>query len=102
MRLRRLTLATLLVALPATLLALGPGLLAALPVLLLFALLVVGCYPGEDAIVRLREARARPGTRRAGALQPSRLRYDALLPRGGALLAFRLAVRPPPVVLGPA
>jgi hypothetical protein len=74
-------------------------LIAALPLLLLLGSLLLGHYPGCDAIVRLSE-------RISGALRP-RARSAEPAPRpasprsfaasGGLLIAFGLAQRPPPL-----
>jgi hypothetical protein len=73
-------------------------LIAALPLLLLLGALLLGHYPGCDAIVRLSEriSGSRPPGSRASA--PSR---RPTVPRsfaasGGLLIAFGLAQRPPP------
>jgi hypothetical protein len=75
-----------------------PGtLFYAVPALVLVAPLLVGRYPGEEAIAR-RVAAARPRAR-CGAVQLGiRARGAAsVFPRGGLLMATGLAVRPPPV-----
>ena len=74
-------------------------LIAALPLLLLLGALLLGHYPGCDAIVRLSERIAAPARRRAGA---SSAAARPLPPRsfaasGGLLIAFGLAQRPPPL-----
>jgi hypothetical protein len=70
------------------------------PLLLLVVSLLLGRYPGCDAVVRLSE--------RIGAQQPRRRRAKAQprprAPRfhsvsGGLLIAFGLAQRPPPPAL---
>jgi hypothetical protein len=70
------------------------------PLLLLVVSLLLGRYPGCDAIVRLSE--------RIGSRQPRRRRAKAQSrPRaplchsasGGLLIAFGLAKRPPPLAL---
>jgi hypothetical protein len=95
----------LLLALAVTLalgvtLVLAAGVLAALPALLAFIPLLAGRYLGADKLERLIAARARPSARRprARARRPG-LAPLALAPRGGRLIAFSLAKRPPPVPL---
>lgn len=74
------------------------ALLALAPITVLLGLLARGHYPGEAAIAAARDRRSRPVAppRRfaAGVLVVLPLRI--LLPRGGALLARRLAGRAPP------
>jgi hypothetical protein len=74
-------------------------LLPAVPLLGLLAMLVIGRYPGCEAIVRLSERiAARVGTeagtvaRRSPLPKPPRLHA----PGGGLLIALGLAQRPPP------
>ena len=77
---------------------LGAFLLPAVPLLALLACLLLGRYPGHEAIVRLSErmaARSRPlrpgsGPRRAP------LRPRSFAPGGGLLLALSLSGRAPP------
>jgi hypothetical protein len=74
-------------------------LIAALPVLLLLGALLLGRYPGCDAIVRLSERIAAP--RRGRPPASARIRRP-LPPRsfaasGGLLIAFGIAQRPPPL-----
>lgn len=96
--LRRLALALTAVGVCCVLpIALGApvDLLLAAPVLLLALPLLAGRYVGEDALRRLarRDApRARRGT--GGGVRA--ILRGAVPPRGGLLLAFGLAVRPPP------
>ncbi|MGN6202298.1 MAG: hypothetical protein ACTHNY_07830 [Solirubrobacterales bacterium] len=75
-------------------------LLPALPLLALLLTLLLGRYPGCEAIVRLSERLAGPGdsgrreaTRRAALPKPPR----SFAPSGGLLIALGLAQRPPPV-----
>jgi hypothetical protein len=73
-------------------------LIAALPLLLLLGALLLGHYPGCDAIVRLSERISTPGRRTSS----SGLSRRPLPPRsfaasGGLLIAFGLAQRPPPL-----
>jgi hypothetical protein len=66
------------------------------PAVALLAVLFARRYPGERLLLRLA---ARPSGRRrqglAGALRAPRGRAGHL-PRGGLLMGFALAVRPPP------
>jgi hypothetical protein len=74
-------------------------LIAALPLLVLLGALLLGHYPGCDAIVRLSERIAAP--RRGSTSSPSRSRRPlpprSFAPSGGLLIAFGLAQRPPPL-----
>ena len=77
---------------------LGAFLLPAVPLLALLICLLLGRYPGSEAIVRL-SARIAAGLRSLGSasgrlLEPLRPRFFA--PRGGLLLAFSLSGRAPP------
>jgi hypothetical protein len=67
-----------------------------LPALLLLAALAARRYPGERALLAM-VGRARRRHQHARAAAPSQSRPRALLPRGGALIATSLAVRPPPL-----
>jgi hypothetical protein len=82
--------------LAAQLLGFGDGAMFFLPALLLFGLLALDRYPGERTLLRrlrtLRRSDPRP--RRLGARGE---RPRAARPRGGALLAFSLAGRAPPI-----
>lgn len=71
--------------------------LPAVPLLLLLAFLVLGRYPGHEAIVRLSEriaAARRPRTSSGGLRSP--LRPPTRAASGGLLLAFALSGRAPP------
>jgi hypothetical protein len=74
-------------------------LLPALPLLALLLTLLLGRYPGCEAIVRVAEwiaghGKARQGVvRRAALPKPPR----SFAPAGGLLIALGLAQRPPPV-----
>jgi hypothetical protein len=74
-------------------------LLPALPLLALLLALLLGRYPGCEAIVRLSEriaSRSRTGRdadRRPALPKPPR----SFAPAGGLLIALGLAQRPPPV-----
>jgi hypothetical protein len=73
---------------------LDPSVLCMFPVLVLALAMAIRRYPGEGVLARLRTIhRRRP--RVAGSLRHPR-RHTVLLPRGGLLLAWALAVRPPP------
>jgi hypothetical protein len=68
-----------------------------LPALLLMAALAARRYPGERALLAMMR-KTRSGPRRVAARDIRRhARPRALVPRGGALIAFALAVRPPPL-----
>jgi hypothetical protein len=86
-------------ALALGLLGLGDAVLYFLPALLLFVLLALGRYPGERTYGRWlaahRHRRRRPAPFASQARSPLRARV-----KGGALLAFRLAGRGPPPLLG--
>ncbi len=69
------------------------------PVMLLFALLALGRYPGEDAYARRVGGRARVRIARASRM-PRWGGQAPALPRGGALLAAGLAGRAPPPAIG--
>jgi hypothetical protein len=78
--------------------ALGTFLLPVLPLLALLAMLLLGRYPGCEAIVRLserigRRRSPRGATRRRALPKPPR----SFAPGGGLLLALGLAKRPPPL-----
>jgi hypothetical protein len=73
-------------------------LLPALPLLGLLLTLLLGHYPGCEAIVRLSERiagarRLREADRRPALPKPPR----AFAPHGGLLIALGLAQRPPPL-----
>jgi hypothetical protein len=69
----------------------------AAPLFLLAVPLLAGRYVGEERLERLRGRAVRtPRRRLAAAARPVVRRRDALLPRGGRLIAEALAVRPPP------
>ncbi len=71
------------------------GLLYLAPALLIAAVLVGGCYPGARRLERvLAGARRRPRRPRATAPRPRA--PEQVHPRGGRLLAARLAGRGPP------
>ncbi len=73
-------------------------LLPALPLLGLLLALLLGHYPGCDAIVRLSEriaASGHPGIGLSGR-RPAPRRPRSFAPAGGLLLAFSLSGRAPP------
>jgi len=73
-------------------------LVAAVPLLLLLGSLLLGFYPGCEAIVRLVErieSRRSRGAATARQQRPAPPRSRA--PRGGLLIAFGHAQRPPPL-----
>jgi hypothetical protein len=73
--------------------------IAAAPLLALLTSLLLGRYPGCDAIVRLSERISPTPVARSSA--PRRARRPPLpasfAPAGGLLIAFGLARRPPPL-----
>ena len=79
----------------------GAFLLPAVPLLVLVAFLLLGRFPGEEAIERLSRriaaARRRPVRREPGRRPAARPASWA--PGGGLLIAFGLARRPPPALL---
>jgi hypothetical protein len=78
----------------------GAFLLPAVPLLVLVAFLLLGRFPGEQAIERLSRrivaARRRP-VRRERRGRPA-ARPVSWAPGGGLLIAFGLARRPPPAL----
>ena len=74
-------------------------LIAALPLLVLLGALLLGHYPGCEAIVRLSERLTRPAGRRRTESERTRrpLPPRSFAPGGGLLIAFGLAQRPPPL-----
>ncbi|HKZ15702.1 MAG TPA: hypothetical protein VJL81_17835 [Solirubrobacterales bacterium] len=79
----------------------GAFVLPAVPLLVLVALLLLGRFPGEEAIERLSRRiaarRQRPVRREPGGSPATR--PAAWAPGGGLLIAFGLARRPPPALL---
>jgi hypothetical protein len=71
--------------------------LSVVPVLGLVAALIVGAFPGEELIGRLRERRAMP-VRACRAPVAVRLRPVAYVRPVGRAATFALAMRPPPGV----
>jgi hypothetical protein len=75
----------------------GAGLLCLAPAALLAIPLAVRRYPGERVLLALAGARRTRRRRSADpALRHCRSAPRAMLARGGTLLGFGLAVRPPP------
>ena len=70
-----------------------------LPLSLLAMLLLVGRYPGESRLAG-RLCRPRAAGRRTPPFSHG-ARPRPLLPRGGLLMGFAMAVRPPPAAAGP-
>jgi hypothetical protein len=78
----------------------GAFVLPAVPLLVLVAFLLLGRFPGEQAIERLSRriaARRRRPDRREPGRRPA-ARPDSWAPAGGQLIAFGLARRPPPAL----
>jgi hypothetical protein len=78
----------------------GAFVLPAVPLLVLLAFLLLGRFPGEQAIERLSrrlDARRRRPARRERRARPA-ARPASWAPRGGLLIAFGLARRPPPAL----
>jgi hypothetical protein len=78
---------------------LGAFLLPVLPLLFLLVALLLGRYPGCDAIVRLSERLAARAGSKAAAAAPQRLPHSprSFAPGGGLLIALGLTQRPPPL-----
>ena len=80
---------------------LGALLLPAVPLLALLAFLLLGRYPGAEAVVRLSE-RLAAGVPGRCAHEPAHSRRPraprCFAPGGGLLLALGLAQRPPPAL----
>jgi hypothetical protein len=78
---------------------LGAFLLPAVPLLGLLAMLVLGRYPGCEAIVRLSERLSAEGGRRPASARSSALPKPprSFAPAGGRLIALGHAQRPPPL-----
>jgi len=74
----------------------GDGLLCMAPAVALLAVLFARRYPGEQLLLRL--AARRDNRRRRGPAGAWRVphRPAVHVPRGGLLMGFALAVRPPP------
>jgi hypothetical protein len=78
---------------------LGAFLLPLLPLLVLLVFLLLGRYPGCEAIVRLGDRLAASAASRSRAARPARLPLPprSFAPAGGLLIAFGHAQRPPPL-----
>lgn len=76
----------------------GAFLLPVVPLLALLAFLLLGRYPGCDAIVRLSERLAARSRRQSGSAAPRTRpqRPRSFAPGGGLLLALSLSGRGPP------
>jgi hypothetical protein len=70
-----------------------------LPALMLGLALARRRYPGERRLLALIGARPAPPRHRTATQTPTRGRPRAAMPRGGRLIAFSLAVRPPPALV---
>jgi hypothetical protein len=92
---RSARLGALLLILTLAALACG-GLLFLAPALLLVLPLLARRYPGERSLLRLAGRRRAPSAQRRRVQRPPRRPARRVLPRGGALIASSLAVRPPP------
>jgi hypothetical protein len=79
-------------------LAIG-DLLCLAPALVLAATLLACRYPGERLLVALAGSRGRRAARTRSVSQSPASRPASRVPRGGLLIAFALAVRPPPTTL---
>jgi hypothetical protein len=78
----------------------GAFVLPAVPLLVLVAFLLLGRFPGEEAIERLSRriaAARRPPVRREPGRRPA-TRPASWAPGGGLLIAFGLGCRPPPAL----
>lgn len=77
----------------------GAFLLPVVPLLFLLVALLLGRYPGCDAIVRLSERiAARGGVETARPVRPELPQAPrSFAPGGGLLIALSLAQRPPPL-----
>ncbi|HEY5332342.1 MAG TPA: hypothetical protein VIJ21_02260 [Solirubrobacterales bacterium] len=79
----------------------GVFVLPAVPLLVLLGFLLLGRFPGEEAIARLsrRLSAAAPRPRRREGRRRRPGRRLAVAPRGGLLIGCGLARRPPPAFL---
>jgi hypothetical protein len=73
----------------------GDGMLCLAPALALMAVLLARRYPGERLLLA-RVERERGRRVRAEVVRSRPARRAARMPRGGLLMGFALAVRPPP------
>ena len=76
----------------------GVALLHLMPAFLLGVVLLARRYPGESVLLRLARARTRRAPRPPASQLLHSPRPAAHIPRGALLMAFSLAVRPPPAV----
>ncbi|MGH2834451.1 MAG: hypothetical protein ACRDK2_16905 [Solirubrobacteraceae bacterium] len=75
-----------------------PGVLCVLPALVMAFALLSGRYPGERRLTALRErSRVKAPRLRECASARRRPRAIITIPRGGLLIGYCLAVRPPPI-----
>lgn len=74
------------------------NLLCLAPALVLVALLLLRRYPGERLLVATRKRAREHHHARPRAYRPPHPRPFLMAPRGGLLMAFALAVRPPPAL----
>ena len=74
-------------------------LIAAVPLIALLAALLLGHYPGCEAVLRLSERISSRRRRQPGNARHSRRPQAprSFAPNGGLLIAFGLAQRPPPL-----
>jgi len=79
-----------------------PGALSCAPALVLLGCLWLGRFPGHERLVRWITRRRRPRRSLGGILTPTVAAAPVRCPRGGRLLGSQLAVRPPPLTVGPA
>lgn len=91
----RLALALLLAVSLLLISGFDPGVLCVLPALGMAFALLTGRYPGERMLTALRE-RSRVKAPRLRQRIGVRPRAQGTIPRGGLLIGYRLAVRPPP------
>jgi hypothetical protein len=76
----------------------GADLLVLAPALVLMGTLLARRYPGERLLLAV-AARRRRRPARARMARPSLSKRARCVPRGGLLMGFALAVRPPPLSL---
>jgi hypothetical protein len=80
---------------------LDPSVLCLAPAVILALVLLTRRYPGERILTRLRGTSPRR-SRRAPRERPLQRRVMIVPARGGALIAYSLAVRPPPALFSAA
>ncbi len=76
--------------------AIAEGAAYLLPATALVAVLLLGRYPGERALLAIARRAASPVRPTSPRRSPRLRAAQILLPRGGSLLGYALAVRPPP------